>query len=774
MVLTPRQSASPREVVRSVHTKAPPLRAAAHKSRYAMHVKHETAWARRKRVAGGLLVILALAAGSRVGVWSASAEASLGIAAAVRERAVRAYVSTSGRRHSVNGTAPSPCVRDASSRACIEHVAYCVDGTINGGTVCCGPPPADPLLRGKFGCNEKCKDAFWSEEEGLWSCVSIKRQCAAATDVHCRLPAASLGEGNSFLVQRRWPPLDAASELLVYADLPHSVDEAALLPLLEEWGAQSGGIVGGHEVDFLALSPTKQREYAVLWGHRRAGLHRHHEYLRDGRAVRYVAIVRDPLTRTVAQWSAESMRIYGGAERSTALPLVAWLRSGSRTDLGPWNQRVNPLAHELCCWWVPSKMVQRKTQLEECPSDLTKLVQCAKESLDAMVAVGIYERFDDSLALLRHRTGLNGGGGSISRAKGAAATDATHNAQLFQHTPTAAEEAQLRIALEIDLELYAYARAVFEEQFATMRAGVEPQRATPRTVTSCGLPPQRAERAAPRAAWDGVAQREWPPLDTDKEMLDFVHLPKTAGSVVKQWLMSWSARSGLKIGHDRENFLALSRDEQQARVALWGHRGFGVHEQVGWKIDKMPRYITFVRDPINRTLSQYEFECRALHRDCPDCTKPRFLDWFHDHLSGVDGPWSQQRNPMTRQLCCWWTEHGERPAVGWPCPADEDEMLQCAKRNLDRFFVVGVQEHFEEGMQVLVSRTGIEDTRRVEERAVNVGPKSGTHTLSADESAIVRASLRNDVLLHEYAERLFRLQYLELLAGKQPSAAATV
>ena len=81
-------------------------------------------------------------------------------------------------------------------------------------------------------------------------------------------------------------------------------------------------------------------------------------------------------------------------------------------------------------------------------------------------------------------------------------------------------------------------------------------------------------------------------FDWEHSILDFLHVPKSGGSVVKQILWGWgeerrkraasllgtamiSKRSHPGIVGHSTNFCDLSKEEQDQTIAIWGHRGFG-------------------------------------------------------------------------------------------------------------------------------------------------------------------------------------------------------
>ena len=110
---------------------------------------------------------------------------------------------------------------------------------------------------------------------------------------------------------------------------------------------------------------------------------------------------------------------------------------------------------------------------------------------------------------------------------------------------------------------------------------------------------------------------------------------------------------------------------------LYGHLPYGVHEH----IPRPSSYVTIVREPVDRVISAYKYVRKTAHH--------------RDHDEVVNGDigleenvkrfWVDERlNRQTRQLC-----------NKYDGPLDEHD-LERAKRNLERFLVVGLTERFEE------------------------------------------------------------------------------
>ena len=64
-------------------------------------------------------------------------------------------------------------------------------------------------------------------------------------------------------------------------------------------------------------------------------------------------------------------------------------------------------------------------------------------------------------------------------------------------------------------------------------------------------------------------------FDWEHSILDFLHVPKSGGSVLKQILWGWGEERQKRIVGHETVFGDLSKEEQDQTIAIWGHRGFG-------------------------------------------------------------------------------------------------------------------------------------------------------------------------------------------------------
>src|SRR5205814_3759067 len=99
----------------------------------------------------------------------------------------------------------------------------------------------------------------------------------------------------------------------------------------------------------------------------------------------------------------------------------------------------------------------------------------------------------------------------------------------------------------------------------------------------------------------------------DKPTVLFMHIPKTAGSAFRRAISAnyreseiayvYPTRPGFLVSDLRE----LPLEQRRAFRLVVGHFQFGVHEA----LPQDAQYITIVREPSTRVLSQYAYLCQA-------------------------------------------------------------------------------------------------------------------------------------------------------------------
>jgi hypothetical protein len=228
-------------------------------------------------------------------------------------------------------------------------------------------------------------------------------------------------------------------------------------------------------------------------------------------------------------------------------------------------------------------------------------------------------------------------------------------------------------------------------------------------------------------------------------VLIFLHIPKTAGSTVLRILEHEYGHDGVLKLYDSvfgDEVAALRADELGRTRVVAGHFYFGVHSRLTGPC----RYVTFLRDPLDRVVSHYEFARRwpdhYLHEPA---SKMNLADYVR--FCGAAEP----NNDQTRLLA------GREMASsnGASSPA----MLSVAKRNLDFHAAVGLTEAFDASL-VLMRR--VFGWRRPFYVSHNVGDRARQEAqLPRNAREVIEAHNALDVELYQYARERFRAQIAE-------------
>jgi hypothetical protein len=218
----------------------------------------------------------------------------------------------------------------------------------------------------------------------------------------------------------------------------------------------------------------------------------------------------------------------------------------------------------------------------------------------------------------------------------------------------------------------------------------------------------------------------------------FLHLPKTGGVTLRRTL-KWKYSPMMTfetLTKPAESFDEVPLEKRRNLRVLNGHLNYGVHEYIPQRCE----YITLLREPIARVISYYYYILGH----------PKH--WRHEELvrSGMSldefvrtSPDRGVENDQTRMLAGRGAGELDAGSLG-------RDALDEAKRNLEKFLVVGLTERFDESF-ILVRRAlgwrfPLYATANVADR-----PKS------ASEAAIEVIRRRNqlDLELYDFARERF-------------------
>jgi Sulfotransferase family len=242
----------------------------------------------------------------------------------------------------------------------------------------------------------------------------------------------------------------------------------------------------------------------------------------------------------------------------------------------------------------------------------------------------------------------------------------------------------------------------------------------------------------------------------------FVHIPKTAGGTVTSMFAAAYSKQGIgKTGN-----YARGPEKTERKIARrpggweeWQRRGGRVsvgHTPYGLFREHLPadtRYMTFLREPVDRVLSHYY---RHIQIQDPKRAASYVPEPWTPEQGGkvraasieqalVDMRLPQINNLATRFLC------GHRYPMGeLPASAVDD-----AKENLRGFAFIGIQERFEESLVLLQRMLGL-TSLPYEDRHVSVeGRRPGVDEITDEHRALIEEHNQLDAELYRFGLGLF-------------------
>lgn len=173
----------------------------------------------------------------------------------------------------------------------------------------------------------------------------------------------------------------------------------------------------------------------------------------------------------------------------------------------------------------------------------------------------------------------------------------------------------------------------------------------------------------------------------------FLHLPKAGGTTLRH--IFYRQYSHLKEGEiytinrtkETPEFYGLSDADRRKIKVLVGHFPFGLHKHLHGDF----KYVTFLRHPVERTISAYSFNKEKKDGDVYVIINEKEYS-LEAYLDDRVEPW--MFNAMTKHLAGVDLDEFKAPAT--------DDLYQKALRNLDKHFsFVGFTEHFDESIMEL-------------------------------------------------------------------------
>ena len=240
-------------------------------------------------------------------------------------------------------------------------------------------------------------------------------------------------------------------------------------------------------------------------------------------------------------------------------------------------------------------------------------------------------------------------------------------------------------------------------------------------------PPASLRRLVGEAETTPFEQRPDSALAADQPLLAFVHIPRTGGGTMSSAVAknySPVKRPGNYQRGPEKTHQGLKNIAKKTGLGFWN--AVGDHVPYGLYLRYLPadtRYMTILRDPVDRVLSHYHFHAQAGDPPGSSGTRKLRATWErllnHERVErpggdkeaeitlDLDGDFSLEEglrrkiviydNFMTRFLC------GGESLFGELAP----DSLDRARENVSTFWFVGVRERLDDSIVLLGRRLGV-------------------------------------------------------------------
>jgi len=233
-------------------------------------------------------------------------------------------------------------------------------------------------------------------------------------------------------------------------------------------------------------------------------------------------------------------------------------------------------------------------------------------------------------------------------------------------------------------------------------------------------------------------------MELNKKLI-FLHIPKTAGSTFHMILNKRYSKSdiynifGARYSDDEvKKFIALENSEKADIRLLKGHMPFGLHNYMPSKCS----YITILRDPVERVISQYYYIKKNKHNPFHDQVENKSMSLQDFVTSGLS-------NGMNNTQCRFISGDFDK----YPYGQCTDDLYIEVVNNINNFFVwIGITDRFDESVLVLSHLLGWSSPPYYIRENVSKIRKS-VNKLDKDTIDIIKEYNIFDIKLYEFANK---------------------
>jgi hypothetical protein len=228
-------------------------------------------------------------------------------------------------------------------------------------------------------------------------------------------------------------------------------------------------------------------------------------------------------------------------------------------------------------------------------------------------------------------------------------------------------------------------------------------------------------------------------------MICFLHNPKTAGGSLINLIRDNYDR--MEIYSIHSNVLSdikvelekLTEERKKILKLVYGHIEFGVHD---FFPGQQVRYFMFLRDPVKRIISHYNFAKSRPDHYLHDIIHKNNMS-LEDYVSSGIG--LELNNGQVRLITAQF-DPKKIPAIA-EYGTNDTHLLDEAVANIEKYFdFIGIQEHFDESISYLSNMYG---WKKKKELKINLGDYSNI-SVSPKEIAVIEKYNILDIQLYQY------------------------
>ena len=243
-------------------------------------------------------------------------------------------------------------------------------------------------------------------------------------------------------------------------------------------------------------------------------------------------------------------------------------------------------------------------------------------------------------------------------------------------------------------------------------------------------------------------------LNSD-DVLFFQHIPKTGGLSLIAFLDAQFPQETIFPLHSsasESEFAKFTPEQAQRFRLIRGHFRFGPYDNGIYRyITQNPVRITFLREPISRTISAYRHQ-RRMQKFGEETTLEEYL---------TDPQFARFVVDLQTRLTVGKIKAGVHEWADKK-PLPDSVILHLAKENLEFMAFVGLTEKFKESMQLLCHTFGWQMPPEIPQ--INSSPEPfDPSSIPASTLELIKEKTRLDAELYEFATQLFEQRYAQMI-----------